>query len=264
MLREGVDTINLNQLTASPETLGTYFAYAIIACSGAIIPCLLLGKRWRTVDMYYLTGLTAFLSLIGSLLFAIFFDGLSLAPAAFYTGSFVSMTKFHLCTPRKLAIAGALSGILMLYVIHVFNGIGGNLGLTAMLSVLCVTIFYNAIACLPAGTFRKAFVVVLAMALGSLAGSYMYSISTGQSDVNSIAANSGGDWKIGTVIVDGTMVPREGLISDALNPRPHVLHAAVEEGLGEKPAHAGATRRVVSRHPARRGLIDWLSKRLMP
>jgi len=96
LLREDTGIINLNPMAASPETHVSDMTYALIACGGAIIPCLLLGKRWRTVDMYYLTGLTAILSLSASLLFELLFGDLILAPAASYTGLFVSVTRSHL------------------------------------------------------------------------------------------------------------------------------------------------------------------------
>ena len=161
LLREDTAIISLNPIAAFPETHVSEMTYAVIACGGAIIPCLLLGKRWRTIDMYDLTGLTALLSLSASLLCKLFFEDLHLAPAAFYTGLFVSMTRPHLCGPPKLAIARTVSGLLMLYFTHVFNGIGGSQGLAAMLAVASVTTFDS---CLPARPVRKALVAVLTMA----------------------------------------------------------------------------------------------------
>jgi hypothetical protein len=139
-LREGGDSPNLHQIVTWSETPENCIAYAIIACGGSIIPYLMLRGRWRAVDDYFLAGLTAFLSLMGSFLFSLFLPELDLAPAAFYTGLFVSMTKSHLCPPTRLAIAGAFSGILMLNIVPIFTGVGGTLGLAAMLSVLCVNV----------------------------------------------------------------------------------------------------------------------------
>ncbi|MGB9166456.1 MAG: hypothetical protein WCC41_18735, partial [Rhodomicrobium sp.] len=189
---------------------------------------------------YNLTGLTALLSLSASLLCKLFFEDLSLAPAAFYTGLFVSMTRPHLCGPPKLAIAGAVSGLLMLYFAHVFNGIGGSQGLAAMLAVVSVTTFDS---CLPARPVRKALVAVLTMAFVCLAASSIDPMSSGDRDgnaialaasadprsksdhdgnaialaasadpmpssdrgVNAIAATSGGEWQTGTAIVHGRL-----------------------------------------------------------
>ena len=190
LLREGAGIVNLNPIAASPATPVTGMAYALIACSGAIIPCLLLGKRWRTVDMYYLTGLTALLSLSASLLFKLFFEDLSLAPEAFYTGLFVSMTRSPLCGPPKLAIAGAISGLLMLYFTHIFNGIGGTLGLAAMLSVVFVTASESCLLERPA---KKAFVAVSAMAFVCLAASSADPVPASDRGVNAIAAASSAD-----------------------------------------------------------------------
>lgn len=139
-LREGTDSLNLHQIIIWSEAPEKYIAYAIIACGGSTIPYLLLRGNWRAVDDYFLAGLTAFLSLMGSFLFSLFLPELDLAPAAFYTGLFVSMTKSHLCPPKRLAIAGVFSGILTLYMVPLFAGIGGTLGLTAMLSVLFVNV----------------------------------------------------------------------------------------------------------------------------
>jgi len=221
LLREGAGIVNLNPIAASPATPVTGMAYALIACSGAIIPCLLLGKRSRAVDIYDLTGLTALLSLSASLLFKLFFEDLSLAPAAFYTGLFVSMTRSHLCGPPKFAIAGAISGLLMLYFTHIFNGIGGTLGLAAMLSVVFVTASESCLLERPA---KKAFVAVSAMAFVCLAASSADPVSSsdrgvnaiaaassadpvsgGDRDVNAIAASSGGVWQTGTAIADGRL-----------------------------------------------------------
>ena len=190
LLREDTAIISLNPIAAFPETHVSEMTYAVIACGGAIIPCLLLGKRWRTIDMYDLTGLTALLSLSASLLCKLFFEDLSLAPAAFYTGLFVSMTRPHLCGPPKLAIAGAVSGLLMLYFTHVFNGIGGSQGLAAMLAVASVTTFDS---CLPARPVRKALVAVLTMAFVCLAASSIDPMSSGDRDGNAIALAASAD-----------------------------------------------------------------------
>ncbi len=143
MAGERTNISDLHQVIASSEIVRDYIPYAIIACGGSTIPCILLRKKWDDVDAYCLTGLTALLGLLGNFVFSIFFAYLTLAPAVFYTGLFVSMTKSNLCSPRALAVAGALSGILILYVLHIFSGIGGNLGLTATLSVLCVIVFFQ-------------------------------------------------------------------------------------------------------------------------
>ena len=141
------DSPNLHEIVTWPETPENTIAYAIIACGGSIIPYLLHRGRWRAVDDYFLAGLTASLSLMGSFLFSLFLPQLDLAPAAFYTGLFVSMTKSNLCPPTRLAIAGAFSGILMLNMAPIFTGIGGTLGLTAMLSVLCVNVLTHSSSC---------------------------------------------------------------------------------------------------------------------
>jgi hypothetical protein len=176
MLSKGRDSVDLYEIIASPEILKNYIPYAIIACGGSITPFLLIRNKWNNIDEYFLTGLTAFLGLIGNFLFSIFFADLTLAPAAFYTGLFVSMTKSNLCSPRALAVAGGLSGLLMLYVLAVFSGIGGSLGLTAMLSVLCVTVFLLPAACRVQFLWRKplAFSVIAGIVVGSCAASYFY------------------------------------------------------------------------------------------
>ena len=197
ILREGTDSIDLHQTIASPEILSNSIPYAIIACGGSIIPFFLLRKKWDDVDAYFLTGLTAFLGLIGNFLFSIFFADLTFAPAAFYTGLFVSMTKANLCSPRALAVAGALSGILMLYVLPIFAGIGGNLGLTATLSVLSVTVFFLPAAFLVRFLWAKplALSVIAGIVIGSFAASYFYSA----------AIQSGSAWKTEIVDMEGRL-----------------------------------------------------------
>ena len=176
VLTERTDITDLQLILTSygPEN---YIPYAIIACAGAMIPFLLLRKKWHDVDVYFLTGLTAFLALIASFLFSIFLPELNLAPAAFYAGLFVSMTKSHLCSPRGLALAGALSGMLMLNILRVFKGIGGNLGLTAMLSVLSVTVLFYVAARLPRFLWRMPLLsFVIAAIIGySWVASYFFS-----------------------------------------------------------------------------------------
>ncbi len=147
LLRDGGDSSKLHQIVTWPETPENAIAYAIIAGGGSIIPYLMLRGRWRVVDDYFLAGLTAFLSLMSSFLFSLFLPELDLAPAAFYTGLFVSMTKSHLCPPARLVIAGAFSGILILNMAPIFAGVGGTLGLTAMLSVLCVNVITHSWSC---------------------------------------------------------------------------------------------------------------------
>jgi hypothetical protein len=175
-MTERTDITDLQQIltTYGPEN---YLPYSIIACAGAITPFLLLRKKWHDVDVYFLTGLTAFLALIASFLFSIFFPELALAPAAFYAGLFVSMTKSRLCPPPALALAGALSGMLMLNILRVFKGIGGNLGLTALLSVLSVTVIFYVAARLPRLLWRIPLVsfVIAAIVGYSCVASYFFS-----------------------------------------------------------------------------------------
>lgn len=198
-LREGTGSVDVDQIITSPEISETCIPYAIIACGGSIIPYFLLRKKWHDIDVYTLTGLTAFLGLIGSFLFSIFFKELSLAPSALYTGLFVSMTKPNLCSARGLTVAGALSGIFMLYIIQIFNGIGGNLGLAAMLAVLCVTAFFYTATYLGGFLLRKpAFVFLVA---GLVGGPW----ST--SHFHSVATPSSGGWKTEIVMTEGERLP---------------------------------------------------------
>ena len=194
VLTERTDLTDIQQILIyyEPEN---YIPYSIIACAGAVIPFLLLRKKWRNVDVYFLTGLTAFLGLIGSFLFSIFLPEFELAPAAFYAGLFVSMTKSDLCSPQALALAGALSGMLMLNILRVFKGIGGNLGLTAMLSILSVTLFFYAAARLPRFLSRMP---LLSFVIAAVVGYFWvasYFLSPG--------LQSGSSWKTEIMTVQG-------------------------------------------------------------
>ena len=194
VLSDRTDIIDFQQIITSYEPPENYIPYSIIACGGAIIPFVLLRKKWHNIDIYFLTGLTAFLALIGSFLFSIFLPELGLAPAAFYAGLFVSMTKSDLCSPRGLALAGALSGMLMLNILRVFRGIGGNLGLTAMLSVLSVTVFFYTAPRLSRLLWRMPLVsfVIAAIVGYSWVASYFYSPVTQSSS-----------WKTEIMTVEG-------------------------------------------------------------
>jgi hypothetical protein len=189
------DIIDLQQIITTSEPPENYIPYAIIACGGAIIPPLSLRKKWHNIDIYFLTGLTAFLALIASFLFSIFLPELDLAPAAFYAGLFVSMTKSNLCPPPALALAGAFSGMLMLNILRAFKGIGGNLGLTAMLSVLGVTLFFYTAARLPRILWRIPLVsfVIAAIVGYAWVASYFYSP----------APHSSSSWKTEIMTVQG-------------------------------------------------------------
>ena len=68
----------------------------------------------------------------------------------------------------------------MLNILHVFKGIGGNLGLTAMLSVLSVTIFFYVAARLPRILWRMPLVsfVIAAIVGYSWVASYFFSPAT--------------------------------------------------------------------------------------
>jgi hypothetical protein len=194
VLTERTDITDLRQILTSYDP-ATYIPYSIIACAGAMIPFLLLRKKWHDVDVYFLTGLTAFLALIASFLFSIFLPDLSLAPAAFYAGLFVSMTKSNLCPQPALALAGAFSGMLMLNILRAFKGIGGNLGLTAMLSVLGVTLFFYTAARLPRILWRIPLVsfVIAAIVGYAWVASYFYSP----------APHSSSSWKTEIMTVQG-------------------------------------------------------------
>ncbi len=193
-LTERTDITDLQKVltTYGPEN---YIPYSIIACAGAITPFLLLRKKWHDADVYFITGLTAFLALIASFLFSIFLPELNLAPAAFYAGLFVSMTRSKLCPPPALALAGALSGMLMLNILRVFKGIGGNLGLTALLSVLSVTVFLYVAARLSRFLWRMPLVsFVIAAIIGySWVASYFLSPAPQYSS----------SWKTEIMIVQG-------------------------------------------------------------
>jgi hypothetical protein len=195
VLTERTNFIDLRQIMTSTEPPENYIYYSIIACGGAILPFLILRKKWDNVDTYFLTGLTAFLALIGSFLFSIFFPELDLAPAAFYAGLFVSMTKSDLCAPRGLALAGALSGMLMLNVLCVFKGIGGNLGLTAMLSVLTVTAFFYAVAPLSRFLWRMPLVSFMIAAIVGYSWVASYFLSP--------VPQSSSSWKTQIMTVEG-------------------------------------------------------------
>ena len=195
VLTERTDIIDFQKILTfyGPET---YLPYSVIACAGAMIPFLLLRKKWHDLDVYFLTGLTASLGLIGSFLFSIFIPELELAPAAFYAGLFVSMTRSELCSPRGLALSGALTGMLMLNVLRVFKGVGGNLGLTAMLSILSVTVFIYAAARLPRFLGRMPLVSFVIAAIIGYSWVATYFLSPA-------ASHSASGWKTEIMTVQG-------------------------------------------------------------
>jgi hypothetical protein len=138
----GVCSIKFHYAPGLNENL---LAYVLLGCAGAVLPSLILGyNKWSNASRFNIVGLTALLGLAGGIFFPISLTHFNLAAAAFYTGLFVSMTTVTICPSlTTLGIAGSLSGIVMLQIVGVFEGIGGGLGLAAMLSVRCVTYLFS-------------------------------------------------------------------------------------------------------------------------